>query len=173
MDEKQRFAIICMIVEKLNRHDSWCGETHIQKAAYLAEAFFKIPLRYNFILYRYGPYSSRLSYDLVGMELDNYLIRKVTSPGATYNLSLPEEVISLPGKQKKQLDFIATAFGKKGVADLERLSTAFWVIENYQDKSMKEQAKILSSIKMHVPLDKAFSELEKMKEIITAGEELQ
>ena len=114
MIEQEKKTLICLILEALKKQGSWCGETHIQKAAYLAKEMFKIPLEeYDFFLYRYGPYSSEISVDLATMRNEEIIVRTATYPfGATYgvkeNKEIPSEDMEECRKQYgKKIDFIA------------------------------------------------------------------
>jgi uncharacterized protein YwgA len=53
----QRAAVLIDLVERLRAHDSWCGETHLQKAAYLLQQLADVDLDYDFVLYKHGPFS--------------------------------------------------------------------------------------------------------------------
>jgi uncharacterized protein YwgA len=62
MKQRQRDAVLAALIDELRKEGSWCGETHVQKATYVAEALFPtVRFGLGHILYKYGPYSARLS----------------------------------------------------------------------------------------------------------------
>src|SRR5690242_3103935 len=63
-----RYAVLIDLIKKLRSKGSWCGETHIQKAAYLVQDISKSRLGYKFVIYKHGPYSSDLKGELTAMK---------------------------------------------------------------------------------------------------------
>jgi hypothetical protein len=55
------YALVGAIIKELADAGSWCGETHIQKTAYVAKELLGVPIAASFILYKHGPYSFDLS----------------------------------------------------------------------------------------------------------------
>ena len=68
MDQLQRASLIIDLIEKLTEKGSWCGETHIQKAVYFLQELTKVPMGFNFILYKHGPFSFDLRDELAAMR---------------------------------------------------------------------------------------------------------
>ena len=64
MTRLQRVAVLTKLTEKLHESGSWCGETHLQKAAYFLQELFNVLLVYEFILYKHGPFSFALRDEL-------------------------------------------------------------------------------------------------------------
>jgi uncharacterized protein YwgA len=76
----QHSAVIVSLVEKLHQHRSWCGETHVQKAAYILKDVFAVPLeQFDFVLYKHGPYSFELTDHLARMR-SRALLKLVPQP---------------------------------------------------------------------------------------------
>jgi len=69
----KRYAVVTLLVEKLNKHGSWCGETHIQKAMYFLKELFPEIVDYSFMLYKYGPFSFELRDDIGIMVTEGIL----------------------------------------------------------------------------------------------------
>ena len=61
MKKSQRDAVLLSLVGEMINKGSWCGETHIQKAAYFLQVLLEVPLEFDFILYKHGPFSFDLS----------------------------------------------------------------------------------------------------------------
>ena len=68
MDRLQRTALIFELTKKMRERGSWCGETHLQKATFWAEECFSLPLGFDFILYKHGPFSFDLRDELTSMR---------------------------------------------------------------------------------------------------------
>lgn len=166
MRPRQREAVLAELANSLWRHDSWCGETHLQKASFALEALCVVPLDLHHILYKYGPYSSVLSDELVVMKSDQ-LLEAVTVRGYGPRLR-PTEAAQVqlldrwPRTLKRYasaIKFVASHVGGKGVAELERLATAIWVRRELPEATERDQALRLVTIKPHVSLDQALSAL--------------
>src|SRR5208283_4661878 len=80
MDRLRRAAIVASLVTKLRAAESWCGETHIQKAVYLMQDLMDVPTEYRFILYKHGPFSFELSDELTSFRGDELLELQPQSP---------------------------------------------------------------------------------------------
>lgn len=163
MNELQRSAILLSLIENLKTRGSWCGETHIQKATYLLQELMEVPLGFNFILYKYGPYSFDLSEHIVSMRADslirlisNYPYGPTLAPG-----ELVEQVkgrcLKTLGKFEAQVAFAANQLGEKRVADLEALSTALYIYLNESETSPEGRIERLKKIKPHIDTDLATS----------------
>ena len=57
MDRVRNGVVITKLIETLRERGSWCGETHVQKAAFFLQELMEVPMRFNFILYKHGPFS--------------------------------------------------------------------------------------------------------------------
>src|SRR5437879_6450447 len=117
MNPQKRTAILLSLIEHLRERRSWCGETHVQKATYFLETLIGIPFGFDFMLYKYGPYSFELSDELVAMRADS-LIRISLNPPYGASLALGEGAEQLK-KQfprtltqfERQIDFVARQLG--------------------------------------------------------------
>lgn len=57
MERLNRAAVLLNLVETLRSKGSWASETHFQKAAYFLQELLRVPLEFEFILYKHGPFS--------------------------------------------------------------------------------------------------------------------
>ena len=161
MNRLQKAAILLSLVESLGKKGSWCGETHVQKATYFLQELLNVPLEYDFILYKYGPYSFDMDSELTQLQGDDFL-RLVSQPlpyGPSLKPGLASEELRkrFPKTIKKynsKTKFIAKKLGPKQVSELERLATALFVTKEY-GRNEKERAKHLCSLKPHVNLKDA------------------
>jgi uncharacterized protein YwgA len=161
MNPGQRQALLLALIDQLHQHDSWCGETHIQKSAYFLQELLGVPLDFNFIFYNYGPFSFDLNDAITALRCDRLLTVKPRDP---YGASLlPSEEASdyldrFPKTRKKHeaaIRFVAKKLGDKKVADLERLATALFVQLESADKTAEKQAAEVHRRKPHVSMEQA------------------
>ena len=61
MNERERRALVCLLVKEMGQTDSWAAETHIQKCVYFLQEMMKVPVGYDYILYKHGPLQLRPS----------------------------------------------------------------------------------------------------------------
>jgi len=155
-------AIILKLVERLRHHGSWCGETHVQKGTYLLQEMMKVPLGFDFILYKHGPFSFDLKDELTEMRAD-FLLGWQERPDpyrdslvvAPLGEGLLEMDASEVRKYEGQIEFIAGIINNKGVKDLEKLATAFYVRNTCGIISLDEQARKLHEFKPHITEEEA------------------
>src|ERR1700754_1790738 len=106
--------LIAVLTEKLRAHDSWAGETHLQKAMYFLQAMLGVPTGFKFTLYKYGPFSFDLRDKLTEMRASGQLSMVVqpapygpqlqTGPGAAQlRTRFPKTLRSYDA----QLEFVA------------------------------------------------------------------
>src|SRR5437879_4168147 len=76
MRRRQREAVLVALEAKLRAEGSWGGETHLQKATYFAQEMTRVPMDFDFILYKYGPFSPDLRDELSSMRADGFLVMR-------------------------------------------------------------------------------------------------
>jgi uncharacterized protein YwgA len=163
MKRLQRDAVILSLIENLRAKGSWCGETHIQKATYFVQELLRVPLEFDFVLYKHGPYSFDLSDELTAMRADALLKLQPQQPpyGPSFIHSSGSKLIKkrYPKTLKKynpMVKFVANKLGDKGVTELERLATALYVTREIEtDNSIESRAQCIHKLKPHVSLDEA------------------
>ena len=149
-------------MEQLRERNSWCGETHVQKAVFLVQELMRVPLELDFVLYRYGPYSFDLRDELTGLRADG-LVRLdpqwpwgphfVPTEHCAYIQGLYPRTLQ---RYEARLMFVAAALDSKGVTALERLATAFYALERPETGDTVEQKVAwIRKRKPHVPVDLA------------------
>ena len=70
MNTEEKEAVLIALMTGLREQESWCGETHVQKAAYILQEGLKVPIGLDFVLYKHGPYSFDLHNLLGEMRAD-------------------------------------------------------------------------------------------------------
>lgn len=170
---RQREAVILSLVETLHCKESWCGETHIQKATYFLQELLGVPLEIDFILYKHGPYSFDLKDILNSMQADLILQSKATYPyGSCISPGLTSQQIknnynSISEQYLNQINFIAEKLGNSSASRLEKLATAYYVIKQKAPQANSdERASIINTIKPHVSIDDAKTSLNEVDALI-------
>jgi hypothetical protein len=170
MERLPRSAVLLTLLDQLRAHGSWCGETHVQKSVYFAQELLAVPLEFDFIFYKYGPFSFELSDELTALQGDGLLRVVVRDP--QYGPSLvpgPGSKAFLDrfprtrGRYSAALRFIAERLGPNNVAELERLATALYVIRQKPDASQDEQAREINRLKPHLSYDDAGAALQRVE----------
>ncbi len=74
--------------------------------------------------------------------------------------------ISYYQKYQQQIKFISEKLSRLGVAQLERLATAFYVtMEEGREQTVSYQATRVHELKPHVPLNQAIDAVQKVDEL--------
>jgi hypothetical protein len=138
---------------------SWCGETHLQKATFFLQELLNVGMDFEFILYRHGPFSFDLHDELVVMQADELL--QLTSRRYGYGPSyvptqFSETFLSrFPNtttRYSAEIEFIADELRNKGVAELEKLATAFFIVKREGFKGIDKRSRRLVELKPHVSM---------------------
>lgn len=171
MKRLQREAVLLSLISEMKAKGSWCGETHVQKATYFLQELLKVPLEFEFILYKHGPFSFDLSDEITAMR-SNALLQY--QPHDPYGASLfptdgSQEFLKQYPKTldsySNQIKFVAEKIGTLGVADLERLATALYVTFN-QDGGSEPRDHRITTLKPHISIDDATLSVKKVDAII-------
>jgi uncharacterized protein YwgA len=163
MKRLQRATVIVSLVEAMKKQGSWCGGTHVQKASFFLQELLNVPLGFQFVLYKHGPYSFELTDELTALRADSILTLTVRDPqyGPSYSPgelrdSLIERFPKTAVRYRPQVELVAKNLGSKGVVDLERLATALYVrIEHGADSPQELRATSLVKLKPHINLRSA------------------
>lgn len=172
MKRLQRSAVILSLIEALLQRGSWGGETHIQKAMYFLQDFMRVPLGFDFILYKHGPFSFDLRDELTAMQADGIVQLKARPPYGPSIIPGPnsKRVKQLFPKTRKkykgQVEFVAGELGGFGVAELERLATAAYVVtKSSGDEKIEQRAYRINRLKPHISIEEARHSLKNGQEI--------
>ncbi|MDE2817202.1 MAG: hypothetical protein OXK81_10955 [Chloroflexota bacterium] len=175
LNRLQRNAIVLSLAGELRAAESWCGETHLQKAVYLLQELTEVPLGFDFILYKHGPFSFDLRDALIAMRAD-YQLRHLIHPipygpslvATDTGKKLQERFSSVIGKYRKQVTFVAKQLGSKSVTELERIGTALYVQRENEPMTVDQNARRVNELKPHVSLDLAKAAAEQVDEMVAA-----
>lgn len=177
MERNKRAVVLLGLVEGLRNNLSWCGETHIQKAAYFLQEMMQVPLGFDFILYKHGPFSFDLADEITAMRADNLL--KLQPQPYPYGPSIlrSEASESFMKRFPKTLQkygphtaFVAEKLGGKKVNELEKLATALYVTsENESDGDLQSRAQRIHDLKPHVSFDEALESTKTVDQFIESS----
>lgn len=172
MDGFKRQVVILSLLDGMQKNDSWCGETHVQKCAFFLERGLEVPLELEFILYKYGPFSFDLR-ELLGEMRANFLID--VEPRGPYGPSLvvSESGQALVGRFPKTvrentpaIEFVSGQLARRSVAELERLGTALYVRTEWPELPIESHAQRLVQLKPHVQFEQAESAVSEVDRLL-------
>jgi uncharacterized protein YwgA len=173
MERFERESLLTMLVEALNQRGSWSGNTHIQKSAFFLQDLGETPLDYDFVIYRYGPFSFELRDDINDMRVINILDRYLVPAGygVHYCLGSTAKVLldaykEKVGKYEKDINFIVEKFGSLSASELELLATLRYVFKIVEDLPEEKIFDIICKLKPHFSLEETKAGWRKLEGII-------
>ena len=171
LNEKARRALLVSLIEKMKNSSSWCGETHVQKCIYFLQDFLGVPLGFNYILYKHGPYSFDLNDELAFLRGNSFLKLHPRRPYGP-SLSLGERGQILKNKYEEvinqynnEIDFVVEVLANKPVTELERVATALYVEEEKNQDTDEGIVSEMVRLKPHINKKEAREALEYLKMI--------
>jgi hypothetical protein len=180
MKKSQRFALLTTLNREMLRRGSWCGETHIQKATYFLQELLGVDLGLEFILYRHGPFSFDLRDELLSMQADQLLELAIRQAGygptyvpTEFGSKFAERFPATLGRYSEQVRFVANEMGNKGVMELEKLATAYFIADREDIRDHDERAQRLVDLKPHVSLADARRATDSVDELIESSRHLR
>ena len=176
MDRMKKAGLLTRLIEMLRNNGSWCGETHVQKATFFAQELTKIPLGFDFILYKHGPFSFDLRDELTALRADGLLKLETQWPyGPRISPTQQGEYIKsfypmTLEKYETAIAFVTNRLSDKDVIELERLATAFYVSRLAEETSVDERATRLTSLKPHISQEDAKGAIKAIDKIAEEAE---
>ena len=173
MKRMQRAALLTKLINELHGHQSWCGETHIQKAVYFAQNLAGIPTGYDFILYKHGPFSFDLRDELTALRADGLLEIEPCQPYGAHmvltkrSVYIQEFYPRTLGRYHQEIVFTARTLGNRGVVELERMATALYVSkESGVGESERDRAEKMTILKPHISMRDALDAVREVDRIL-------
>jgi len=172
MNRPKQDALLSELTDQLNQRGSWCGETHIQKAAYFLQELRKVPLGFDFILYKHGPFSFDLRDELTAMRADGFLDLYSQGPygpsllPTRRSVELRQDYPKTLQKYGRDMQFVCDALGNQNVAELEKLATALYVYFQHESGSRRVRAKILHDLKPHISFSDALEAVNQVDALV-------
>jgi uncharacterized protein YwgA len=180
MNRMQRYSVLLSLMGHLRANGSWCGETHVQKTTYFVQELLGVPLGFEFIFYKHGPYSFDLTDELTAMTADQVVGVKAREPyGPTLVATeggqrlLDRHPVTL-GSYDPPLRFIAEKLARKNVNKLEQVATALYVTkERTAQYSVEERAARIHALKPHIALEEAREAVNVVDRIIAEAKDFR
>ena len=171
MNEFERRALVCHLVRTMRDEQSWTGETQIQKSAMFLQELLDVPLGYDFVLCLHGPFSFELRSELTLMRIRLYLD---VEPRAHYGPSFTlgqrgKRVKPIPPEYQSAIDFVAQQVSGNNVRSLERISTAFFLQNEYPSLNARQVAEEIHRLKPHISNKQALQAIKEVDELKQAA----
>ncbi len=162
ISETDRIALLCHLVAAMADAKSWAGETHLQKSVMFLQKLLSVPLGYEFVLYKHGPFSFDLRSELAVMRTRLLLdVEPHLGYGPSFTLGRwGERAIKKSTGYAQEIEFVAKNISTKDTRLLERLSTAFFLRNKYQGRSNEDIAKEINRLKPHISQEQAMHAIE-------------
>ena len=157
MKRPDREDLICHLVNAMGEAGSWVGETQIQKSAMFLQELLNVPLGYQFVLYKHGPFSFDLRSELAEMRAG---LRLGVEPHLGYGPSFTLEkwgrvAMERPTEYVDEIKFVAERISTEASRPVERISTAFFMTNKYPEMSAFEIANNINRLKPHISVNQA------------------
>ena len=159
MTTGERRTLVTALVKTMRDKDSWAGETHIQKCIFFLQKMLKVPLGYEFVLYKHGPYGFDLRSELAEMRARLYLdVEPRSGYGPSFTLGhWGKKAAETPLRYGDAVEFVCNEISTKDVRWLERISTAFFIQSAPDNSELNgvEVAKRVNELKPHISFEEA------------------
>ena len=151
--------MVTALVKSMRDKDSWAGETHIQKCIFFLQKMLKVPLGYEFVFYKHGPYSFDLRSELAEMRARLYLeVEPRSGYGPSFTLGhWGRKASDKSFNHSDEVEFVCDEISTKDVRSLERISTAFFIQSEPDNSELNsvEVAKRVIELKPHISFGEA------------------
>lgn len=159
MTTAERRILVSTLVKKMREKDSWAGETHIQKCVLFLQELTKVPLCYEFVLYKHGPYSFELRNELAEMRASLYLeVEPRIGYGPSFTLGpWGQKAVGKPHSYSLAVEFVCDKISTRDVRSLERISTAFFIQSEPDNSELNsvDVARRVNKLKPHISFEEA------------------
>jgi len=164
-------ALLLESVERFRANEDLPKGTHIQKAMFLLKTMGIGEFPFSFILYKHGPFSPDIEYEISEMKsygAVSYDVRpgfsQVLEPGM--NAPALKKKVQLSGKEQAAVEAVCRFLAKKPLFEIELLATAAWIRENEHIRSVDEIANRLQALKPYVSRPEAMRSVGEIEEVI-------
>lgn len=178
MEHRHAVSLVLRTMSKMWEYDSWCGETHIQKNVYLLQELMEVPFQWNFVLYKYGPFSFDLSY-LIAEVHSCALVELVPEWGFRPRIRVTRlgedffrEDDALHSRLDGQIEFVVQELAPKNVGELEGLTTGLYILRSkrYTDPAVHVRGARLTELKPHIEPVAANATIKRVDELVAKAQ---
>lgn len=130
----------------------YCGQTHIHKAAFIAQELLGVPFGLNWELYTYGPFSRGVRPGLDRCEQEGTVVTLAHPKGLRVTRPTNAPHISLPAEFREKVQLVARRLAPMDRNQLEKVATAAWVTRSVEggDMSVQSRAAQVHDLKPHI-----------------------
>ena len=171
-------ALLLHLLERMKEKGSWSGETHLQKAVYVAQEVLGVPFGFDFILYKHGPFSFDLRDALAEMQADRFIgqVFQAYPYGPTLKPdanapALKDRFPKTIATHRSKIDFVADALSPYRAAELEGLATAIYVTRKSGTNDRRQRANALRAAKPHIDVQDAQRFVELADDLLSKAEQ--
>ncbi len=167
MKQPDRRTLICHLVDGMREHDSWAGETHIQKCVLFLQDLVGVPMGYEFVLHLHGPFSFELRSELALMRARLQLdVEPHIGYGPSFTLGTRGKLaMKAPTRYETAIKFVAREISSGEVRSLERLSTAFFLQQTDPSRRDAAVAAEVNRLKPHISIEQARKAVDQVNEL--------
>jgi hypothetical protein len=157
--EQPSVELLGLLVERLTAvsADGFCGQTHIHKAAFIAQELLDVPFGLSWELYRYGPFSRGVRPGLENCKERGTVALQEHPKGV--RIVRPAEAPSsrAAAEFQSKLQLLAERLAPMTRPQLEKIATAAWVTRfpNRQPRSVQSRASEMHKLKPHIDVGTA------------------
>ena len=148
MRSRQIIAVILQLMNEMWYKNTWCGESTIQMHVFFLQELMKVPLAFEFVLYRGAPFSFDLSYLFAEMNSAKS-VELVTQPRSRPQIKVTERGVKFYSafdhgiaQFKTKVSFVTTTLKNKSVDELALVAIGFYVTIEFENckNRMRERA---------------------------------
>jgi hypothetical protein len=152
----------------------FCGQTHVHKAAFIAQELLGVPLGLNWEMYTYGPFSRDVRPGLARCEQRGMVAVQKHPKGLRIKRPVGAPRVQLPLELREKVQLVARRLAPMDRDQLEKVATAAWVTRSNHERGMSVRARAAAvhEIKPHIDTDVAAKAVEYLDDLIsrsTAG----
>jgi len=152
-----------LIITKIAQENPKIGKTALMKYLYFLQEIEKVPLKYTFEIYTYGPYSSTVMDEIDYASQKGFLNISFEQYGYGYSISCSSdgeaalEDANIIREYDSAISRIITTFSGKTAKELELLSTLVYIAQLYQinrwELTEENVCSSVKEVKPHFELD--------------------
>ena len=171
MNRLHKAVLITELLDRMRANGSWATAIHLQKGLYFLQEMRRVPLGYDFVVYRYGPFSFELKDELEQLRGEGILERFFHSPqylsglaSTGFSKELRNELPKFLARHDDPLTFVAENIGPMKSRQLEQVSTAFYFLTRGVEGD-EEVAREVCKVKTHIPPDEALESARHIRKV--------
>lgn len=160
-------ALLVELTRQLNSLGRGTGRTHLHKIPFLAKDTLGEAIPFVFVIHHYGPYSFEIDHTIQSLTALGVLEASfpVDGYGAKYAVGPLADRVQFKASRTETatLTDLVTTFGPMGVKELERLSTALFLLR----KGIPQSAvpTVLRRVKPHIDQGDATRALPQLRDL--------